>query len=65
MFKVHEPIGLAGDEDEKLRLGDEVGGVHVHPGGEVYVVEFLNLDGGMAVIAKVLPSWYGRSPAKI
>ena len=57
MFKEHEPIGLTadltGDDGEELRPGDVV---HVHLGGEAYVVEFQNLDGGTAVIATVLPS---------
>ena len=60
MFKEHEPIGLTadltGDDGEELRPGDVGDVVHVHLGGEAYVVEFQNLDGGTAVIATVPPS---------
>ena len=60
MFNEHEQIVLtaevSGDGGEELKPGDVGGIVHVHPGGEAYVVEFLTLDGATAVIATVLSS---------
>ena len=60
MFREHERIVLTadtlGDEGVVLRSGDVGIVVHVHPGNEAYVVEFLTLDGGTAAIATVLPS---------
>ena len=60
MFREHEQIvltaDLTGDEGEELRPGDVGVVVHVHPGREAYVVEFLTLDGDTAAIATVLPS---------
>ena len=60
MFREHEQIVLTadicGDEGEVLRSGDVGVVVHVHTGGEAYVVEFLTLDGDTAAIAAVLPS---------
>ena len=60
MFKEHDQIILAadviGDEEEELRSGDVGSIVHVHPGGDAFVVEFLTLDGDTAAIATVLPS---------
>ena len=60
MFKEHEQIVLTddarGDEGEELRVGDVGCVIHVHSGGEAYVVEFLSLDGQTSVIATVLPS---------
>ena len=45
-----------GDEGEQLRPGDVGTIIHVHPGGEAYVVEFATLDGDTVDIATVLPS---------
>ncbi len=60
MFKIHQQIVLTaditGDEGESLRFGDVGVIVHVHTGGEAYVVEFLTLNGDTAAIATVLPS---------
>ncbi len=60
MFKEHEQIVLtadvSGDEGEELKPGDVGSIVHVHPGGEALVVEFMALDGGTMAIATVLPS---------
>ena len=60
MFREHEQIvltaDLTGDDGEELRPGDVGVVVHVHPGHEAYVAEFLTLDGDTAAIATVLPS---------
>ena len=60
MFKEHERVVLTadicGDEGEQLRSGDVGVVIHIHAGGEAYVVEFVALDGGTAAIATVLPS---------
>ena len=47
---------VSGDEGEQLRPGDVGSVIHVHPGGEAYVVEFMALDGDTVAIATVLPS---------
>ncbi len=60
MFTEHEQVVLTaevlGDGGEVLKPGDVGVVVHVHPGGDAYVVELLTLDGATAVIATVLPS---------
>jgi len=60
MFREHEQIVLtadiSGDEGEELASGDVGVVVHIHPGNEAYVVEFLTLDGDTAAVATVLPS---------
>ena len=60
MFREHEQIVLTadilGDEGEVLRSGDVGVVVHIHPGNEAYVVEFLTLDGDTAAVATVLLS---------
>lgn len=60
MFKEHEQIVLTaevlGDEGEALKPGDVGTLIHIHPGEEVAVVEFLSLDGGTVALATVLPS---------
>ena len=60
MFKEHEQIVLtadvSGDEEEVLKSGDVGTIVHLHPGGDAFVVEFMALDGGTVAIATVLPS---------
>ena len=59
-FKERERVVLTtdicGDEGEQLRSGDVGVVVHVHTGGEAYVVEFVALAGGTAAMATVLPS---------
>ncbi len=60
MFKEHERIVLTdyvdGDDGEKLHPGDVGCVIHVHPGGEAYVVEFVSLQGETVAIATVLRS---------
>ena len=60
LFKEHQQVVLtadvSGDGGEQLRPGDVVTIIHVHPGGEAYVVEFATLDGDTVDIATVLPS---------
>ena len=59
MFKEHERIVLTtdvcGDTGEQLRPGDMGVVVHVHPGGEAYVVEFTVPDGDATAIAPFCP----------
>ena len=52
---------VMGDEGEKLEPGDVGVIVHIHPGGEAIVAEFLTLAGETAAIATVLLSQM-RSP---
>ncbi len=60
MFKEHEQIVLtadvSGDQGEELKPGDVGTIIHVHPGGDAFVVEFMALGGGTLAIATVLPS---------
>ena len=60
MFKEHDQIVLidsvSGDGGVELKLGDVGTIVHVHPGGDAFVVEFMALDGDTLAIATVLPS---------
>lgn len=60
MFKEHEQIVLtanvSGDQGEELKPGDVGTVIHVHPGGDAFVVEFMALGGGTLAIATVLPS---------
>ena len=60
MFREHEEIVLtapvSGDEGEELRPGDVGSIIHIHPGGEAFVVEFFTINGDTAAIATVLPS---------
>ena len=46
---------VTGDWDEKLKPGDVGVIVHIHPGGEAFVAEFVSLNGSSSVIATVLP----------
>ena len=59
-FKEHNQIVLTadvtGDEDEELKSGDVGVIIHIHPGGEAFVVEFFTVDGDTAAIATVLAS---------
>ena len=47
---------VSGDCGEALRPGDVGTIVHVHPGGNALVVEFMSLNGEAVAIATVLPS---------
>lgn len=64
MFKEHEQVvltvGVVGDEGQDLRPGDVGTVVHLHPGGDAFVVEFMSLSGDAVAIATVL-SWQARS----
>ena len=57
---LHEQIvltsNLLGDNGEELLKGDVGTVVHVHPGGNAFVVEFTALDGETVAIATVLHS---------
>jgi hypothetical protein len=44
------------DQGEVLKAGDVGTIIHVHPGAEAFVVEFMTLDGDTLAIAIVLPS---------
>ena len=60
MFKEHEQIvltaGIRGDGGVDLKRGDVGAIVHIPPGGQALVVEFIALDGDTLAIATVLPS---------
>lgn len=57
MFQEHKQIVLTGDIQEKgLEAGDVGTIVHIHPGSEALVVEFMTFDGDTVAIATVLPS---------
>ena len=47
---------IHGDQGERLKSGDVGSIVHVHPGAEAYVVEFMALDNHTVAMATVLPS---------
>ncbi len=57
MFKEHDCITLTSDIEEKsLKSGDGGTIVHIYPGypgGDVFVVEFISLDGYTADIVDV------------
>ena len=55
----HNQFVLTADvtgDDEELKLGDVGVIVHIHPGGEAFVGEFVTLNGNSSVIATVLSS---------
>ena len=60
MLEVHRQIVLtfavSGDAGEELQPGDVGTIIHVHPGGNALVVEFMSLNGETVAIATVLPS---------
>ena len=60
MFKEHEQIVLtadvSGDGGVELKPGDVGAIVHIHSGGEAFVVEFMAIDGDTSAIATVLPT---------
>lgn len=47
---------VTGDDGEELKPGDVGLIIHIHPGGEAFVAEFLTLDGETVDIATVLAS---------
>ena len=47
---------ITGDEGEEMKPGDVGLIIHIHPGREAFVAEFLALDGNSAVTATVLSS---------
>ena len=59
-LKEHNQVVLTsdvtGDDGEELKPGDVGVIIHIHPGGEAFVVEFFTLDGDTAAIATVLSS---------
>ena len=55
MLSEHSRIVLTTDlPEEGLACGDVGTIVHVHPGREAFVVEFMGLDGGTVAVATVL-----------
>ena len=59
MLKEHDLVVLTNDvrsEDGDLKAGDVGTIVHVHPGGDAFVVEFTTLYGSTVAIATVLSS---------
>ena len=54
MFKEHDCVTLTSDIEEKgLKSGDGGTIVHIYPGGDVFVVEFISPDGYTAEIVDV------------
>lgn len=54
MHKEHDRVVLTDDISEKgLKVGDVGAIVHVYPGVDAFVVEFLTLDGYTAVVVDV------------
>ena len=47
---------VTGDDGEGLKPGDVGVIIHIHPGGEAFVGEFLTLNGNSSAIATVLAS---------
>ena len=60
MYKEHEQVVLtaavSGDDEEDLQPGDVGTILHVHPGNQAFVAEFLALDCETVAIATVLSS---------
>ena len=56
-YQEHDRVVLTDDIDEKrLKAGDVGAIVHIFPGAEAYVVEFLTLDGYTEAVAHVRAS---------
>ena len=58
MFKENDLIALTADvsgDEWELKTGDVGTIVHVHPGGEAFVVEFATFGGDTVDVATVLP----------
>ncbi len=57
MFKELDCVILTTDIDEEdLKAGDAGTIVHMYPGGDAFIVEFLTLDGDTVALVDVLPS---------
>ena len=57
MLKELDRIVLTADiEEESLKAGDAGTIVHMYPGGDAFIVEFLSLDGDTIALVDVLPS---------
>ncbi len=57
MFKEHDIVVLTADlPEEELEVGDVGTIVHIFPGGEAFVVEFMTPDGWTVALADVLAS---------
>ena len=60
LFKEHENIILTdavlGDQNIELKAGDVGAIIHIHPGCEAFVVEFMTPNGETVEIATVLAS---------
>ena len=57
MLKELDSIILTTDiDDEGLKAGDVGTIVHMHPGGEAFMVEFMTLDGNTISVIDVLAS---------
>ena len=57
MFKELDGVILTTDiEEEGLKAGDAGTIVHMYPGGDAFIVEFLTLDGDTVALVDLLPS---------
>ena len=57
MFKELDCVVLTTDvEEEGLKAGDVGTIVHMYPGGDAFIVEFLTLDGDTIALVDLLPS---------
>ena len=57
MFKELDGVILTTDfEEEGLKAGDAGTIVHMYPGGDAFIVEFMTLDGDTVALIDVLPS---------
>ena len=57
MFKELDGVILTTDiEEEGLKAGDAGTIVHMYPGGDAFVVEFMTLDGYTVALVDILPS---------
>ena len=57
MLKELDGVVLTADiEEEGLRAGDAGTIVHMYPGGDAFIVEFMTLDGDTIALVDVLPS---------
>ena len=57
MFEELARVVLTTDiEEEGLKAGDAGTIVHMYPGGDAFIVEFLTLDGDTIALVDLLPS---------